>query len=195
MRVVEDRDVGHVTHRSGHRVGTARRCHTPAVRWAFSGFPFIRATHVALRTRDTMHHPALHRRLPRAGIDVIDDSPTAFAMLSLSIHRPLRDETIVLLLDEAQCGKAIVVVSGTADPDAVIEVVDCITNTTEPLAAIVVGSVRPNDDGTTEVGGDVDRWLEMSDIADAAGVDLLEWYVIGRSVRCPRDLLGEPPRW
>ncbi len=145
-----------------------------------------------------MHHTALHRRLPRAGIDVIGDGVTAFAMLSLSIHRPLRDETILLLLDEAHCGRTIVVVADTTEPDAVVAVVECITQSTatDGLAAIVVGSVRPSDDRADAVEeADVDRWLEMSDIADAAGVELLEWFVIGRSVRCPRDRLGESPRW
>ena len=44
--------------------------------------------------------------------------------------------------------------------------------------------------------GDVDRWLEISDLAEDHGVDLLEWYVIGPDgASCPRDRLGEPPRW
>jgi len=145
-----------------------------------------------------MHHHALHRRLPRAGVDLIGDGATAFAMLSLSIHRPLRDETILLLLDETHCGRTIMVVTDTTEPDAVLEVVEYITHSapTDGLAAIVVGSVRPVDDGSdADEEADVDRWLEMSEIADAAGVDLLEWFVIGRSVRCPRDRLGESPRW
>jgi hypothetical protein len=35
----------------------------------------------------------------------------------------------------------------------------------------------------------------MSDIAEQAGVELLEWFVISGDVTCPRDQLGEPPRW
>lgn len=145
-----------------------------------------------------MHHHTLHRRLPRAGVDLIGDGATAFAMLALSIHRPLRDETILLLLDETHCGRTIVVVTDTTQPDAVLEVVECITHSapTDGLAAIVVGSVRPDDDGSDAVEeADVDRWLEMSEIADSSGIELLEWFVIGRSVRCPRDRLGESPRW
>ena len=45
------------------------------------------------------------------------------------------------------------------------------------------------------VDGDVDRWLGMCDLADAAGLELIEWYVVGAAVRCPRDLVGMPPRW
>lgn len=146
--------------------------------------------------------PTTVRRLPRAGIDPIDHPDTALAALALAVGRPLRSETVLLLLDEARCGRAIVAVSGTAEPDQVIEVVECITQSdgAEHLGAIVVASVRPDDDATRDPSDhddadDVDRWLEMSDIAELAGVELLEWFVIGRTIRCPRDRLGEPPRW
>lgn len=138
--------------------------------------------------------PTTVRRLPRAGIDPIDHPDTALAALALAVGRPLRSETVLLLLDEARCGRAIVTVSGTAEPDQVVEVVECIAqgNGSEHLGAIVVASVRPvgGDDP-----GDVDRWLEMSDIAESAGVELLEWFVIGRTISCPRDRLGAAPRW
>jgi hypothetical protein len=140
-----------------------------------------------------MEHSAV-RRLPRAGIDSIDHPDTALAAIAMAITRPIRSETILLLLDEARCGRAIVIVSGTTDPDQVIEVVECITQGEgcEHLGAIVVASARPHGD---EHPGDVDRWLEMSDIASLAGVELLEWFVIGRTISCPRDRLGEAPRW
>jgi hypothetical protein len=35
----------------------------------------------------------------------------------------------------------------------------------------------------------------MSDVTSAAGVELVEWFVIGDDIHCPRDLLGESPRW
>lgn len=140
-----------------------------------------------------MEHTAV-RRLPRAGIDTIDHPDTALATIAMAIARPLRSETILLLLDEARRGRAIVVVSGTTEPDQVIEVIECITQGEgcEHIGAIVVASVRPHGD---EHPGDVDRWLEMSDIASLAGVELLEWFVIGRTINCPRDRLGEAPRW
>ena len=138
--------------------------------------------------------PTTVRRLPRAGIDPIDHPDTALAALALAISRPLRSETVLLLLDEARRGRAIVAVSGTTDPDQVIEVVECVTQAEgcERLGAIVVASARPGGDDDP---GDVDRWLEMSDIAELAGVELLEWFVVGRTISCPRDRLGEPPRW
>ena len=141
-----------------------------------------------------MEHTAV-RRLPRAGIDRIDHPDIALATIAMAISRPLRSETILLLLDEARSGRAIVVVSGTTEPDQVIEVVECFTQGEgcEHIGAIVIASARP--DGDDEHPGDVDRWLEMSEIASLAGIALLEWVVIGRTISCPRDRLGETPRW
>ncbi len=54
---------------------------------------------------------------------------------------------------------------------------------------------RPSAPAGGPLEGDGDRWLEMSDLTSAAGVELVEWFVIGDDIHCPRDLLGEPPRW
>ena len=145
-----------------------------------------------------MHQTAIHRRLPRAGIDPIDDAATAFAMLSLAVHHPLRHETIVVLLDDARRGRSIVVVSGTVEPDSVVEVVELLTGSPscDEIGGIVVATVRPDPASSpANTDADIDRWLEMSHIAADAGVELLEWFVIGRTISCPRDRLGEPPRW
>lgn len=143
-----------------------------------------------------MHLVPVHSRLPRAGLDPIDDADRGFVTVSMAVHRPLRHETIVVLLDDARCGLGVVVVSGTHDHDAVVEVIDCLLDPDRHggrVAAMIVASVRPEHPGPE--AGDIDRWLEMSDLAEQAGVELLEWFVISERVSCPRDLLGEPPRW
>ena len=140
-------------------------------------------------------------RLPRAGIDPIDSHDAALATVAMAAHRPLRPETIVVLLDDARRGIALVVVTDTQRPDDVLEVVECLTRPTAHagrVGAVVVGTVRPGagaeaDDHVPDP--DIDRWLELSDIAEGHGVELLEWFVIGADVRCPRDDLGEAPRW
>jgi hypothetical protein len=135
------------------------------------------------------HHP------PRAGVDPIDSQERALTVVRLARHRPARAETIVILLDHARCGLAIVAVSGTEHPDDVLTVVERVTAPAAlggAVGAIIVASSRPGDEAGD---ADVDRWLELSDIADCAGVDLLEWFVIGERVTCPRDQLGELPRW
>lgn len=139
-------------------------------------------------------HPHAHR-LPRARIDPIVDPATALALVRATAAVPARPETIVTLLDDARRGLAIVTVDGTNEPDHVLEVVECVTAADlydAGLGGVIVASVRP---AGTVADGDADRWFELCDLTDDAGVELLEWFVIGRSVSCPRDLVGVPPRW
>lgn len=138
-----------------------------------------------------------HCRFPRAGTDRIDGAPSALAAISLALTRPLRPETVVLVLDPERCGRSIVVVDGTERPDDVLGVVECLAVGVGDSAGLVVASVRPPGQGVDVCGDrtDADRWLEMSDLAETVGVEVVEWFVIGRTIRCPRDLLGESPRW
>ena len=140
----------------------------------------------------------VHHRLPRAGIDPICDADTAFVTISMAVHRPLRHETIVALLDDDRCGISLVVVSGTQQRDAVVDVLETLLDAAVHdgrVGAVIVASVHPPDDSMADDGRDIDRWLEMSDLAGQRGVELLEWFVIADDVSCPRDRLGEPPRW
>ncbi len=141
-------------------------------------------------------------RLPRAAVDPIDDPSAALAVIDLAMRRPLTAETIALVLDEERRGRTVVVVDGTAEPDAVLDVVERVAGSIAAsgrLGAIVLASVRP---GGGPLDDDDERWLEASDLADDLGVELVEWFVVtgdAPSVAahswCPRDLLGEPPRW
>jgi len=137
-------------------------------------------------------HP---HRLPRARIDPIVDPTTALRLVRAAMALPPRPETVVVLLDDAHCGVAIVSVDGTADPDQVVAVVECLANPAlveSDVAAMIVASVRPDhllDDR------DGDRWFEMCDVAEQVGIDVVEWFVVGGRVNCPRDLAGVPPRW
>jgi hypothetical protein len=141
-------------------------------------------------------------RVPRGSTDPIDSPRAALAVIDLAMRRPLADETIALVLDEDRRGNTIVVVDGTADPDALVEVVErmaaSIAGTGLP-GCLVVATVRP---GGGPLPGDDQRWLEASDIADDLGVELIDWFVIAgdkpsviANTSCPRDLLGEIPRW
>src|SRR5690349_1230856 len=92
--------------------------------------------------------PAVHHRLPRAGIDTIDCAETALLTLAMAIQQPLRAETVSLLLDDQRRGIAVAVVSGTHRPDDVLEVVECFTRSATHggrVGAIIVASVRPDE--------------------------------------------------
>jgi hypothetical protein len=46
------------------------------------------------------------------------------------------------------------------------------------------------------VDGDADRCRLADGLARMNGVDLLEWFVVGRhGATCPRLLAGDPERW
>lgn len=139
-------------------------------------------------------------RPPRAGIDPVDSADAALAVIRLAVTRPMRSEVVVLVLDGDRRGRTVVIVDGTDEPDAVVEIVERLAGSlvdAQGAAAIVVASVRP---GGGPLDGDSDRWLEASEAAEQAGVELLEWFVISDDLGpptawCPRDLLAEPPRW
>lgn len=139
--------------------------------------------------------PTSHHRLPRAGIDPITGDGVALATVLAAVQLPLRYETIAVLLDDARCGLAVVVVSDTEPADAVVRVAEHLFDPRAHDAAVgsaVLASVRPT--GGDELA-DADRWLELVDVAEQAGVDLLEWYILGSGVSRPRELVNAPPRW
>jgi hypothetical protein len=133
----------------------------------------------------------IRRGLPRGFIDPIESRADALAVLSLAA--PFGHDTVAILLDTERRGIGIVVVTGTTDPDALFRVIDlCIQARYTDLAGLVLASSRPGGDMETT---DRERWIEATVHCDDAGIELVEWFVIGEHVACPRDLTGEPPRW
>lgn len=142
-------------------------------------------------------------RVPRGGVDRVTGAADALSVIHLSMSTPARPETVVMLLDPEHRGRSIVLVDGTVDDDAVVQVVETIAAAIAGAdgagGALVVATVRV---GRGPDPGDADRWLDASETAEAVGVELLEWFVIqaggpgtGTVAWCPRDLLAEPPRW
>ncbi len=140
-------------------------------------------------SRDRTFHP-----VPRGGIDPIRSADDALAVLALAA--PYGHDTIVILLDAERCGSSILIVTDTRDDDAVFGVIGkCLASAGQhgPFEAMIVASSRP--DGDVEPD-DVHRWLEASDQCRAGGLELVEWFVLGRSgPQRPREMFGEPDRW
>ncbi len=141
-------------------------------------------------------------RVPRANVDPIDGAAAALAIVDLAMHHPPTDETIAVVLDADRRGRTIVIVDGTTNPDSVLDVVERVAGSiaaTGRPGCVVLATIRP---GGGPLDGDDERWLEASELADDVGVELLEWFVVSGDTPsiaahawCPRDLLGEAPRW
>ena len=139
-------------------------------------------------SRNRTFHP-----VPRGGIDPIRSADDALAVLALAA--PYGCDTIVILLDAERCGTSVMVVTGTTDPDALFDVIGvCVAAAPDtPIEAMIVATSRPDGD---IVPDDARRWLEASDQCRAGGLELVEWFVLGRSgPERPREMLGEPERW
>ena len=138
----------------------------------------------------------LVNHIPRALVDPIDSPGEALTLVDFTMKHPPQSDTIAILLDHERRGLTIFTVTGTTDPDAIFALLDIIVDVGEggsdQLGGVILASIRPG--GQVEPG-DVDRWLEASEIAEVGGLELVEWFVIGSDIACPRDLLGEPPRW
>ena len=129
-------------------------------------------------------------------VPIVDSADAALATIAQAAHDPARDEVIAVLLTPDYVGHTIVVVDGTTSPDAVVEVTELLVEAAAEAGReqiIVLASIRP---GGGPLPGDVDRWIELSDLAESRGCELADWFVIsGCVVWCPRDFVLEPPRW
>ncbi len=139
------------------------------------------------------HDPSFHA-VPRGGIDPIRCADDALAVLALGA--PYGADTIVILLDSEHRGASIMIVTGTDTPDAMFHILQrCVEAARDhrEIDALILASSRP--DGDVEPD-DVHRWLEASDQCTAGGLELVEWFVLGRTgPRCPRALFGGTERW
>jgi hypothetical protein len=140
---------------------------------------------------DLMCRSCSTRRIPRGFIDPIESRADALAVLSLAA--PFGHDTVAILLDAQRRGIGIVVVTGTTDPDAIFGVIDvCLNARDREISGLVLATTRPGGDMQA---ADRDRWIDATARCEHGGIELVEWFVIGEHIACPRDLAGEPPRW
>lgn len=143
------------------------------------------------------HGPEIIRSMP------IRSAADAAWLLRKAHSMPLKRATIGFLLDDDGTGGKIFEFEHPPRHDLLFHIADLLARAgaSQGVPSLVLASVRPGGaQGHTFLGdllpGDVDRWLELNSICDGHGVRLLDWYVIGHGgIQCPRDLLGEPPRW
>lgn len=142
-----------------------------------------------------MHDVTDVHRLPFGGSTPIDTPYLALSALSRYVHSPLVLETLVLTLDPERRPTGLLQVAGRPDPEHVVGVVEHLAAcavANEERGGVVIATVRPRRGAELT---DVERWIDLDTILGDAGIELLEWWVIGDEVVSPRDLLGEAPRW
>lgn len=133
--------------------------------------------------------------LPVAGVDRIEDAATALMLVDALASDPRSHQTLIVLLDDEHRGFSIVNIPSTVDNDSVLYAADHMAGVAhhlDEIGAVIIASFRPG--GSDELD-DVERWLTIDEQLNAVGVELIEWFVIGTSVSCPRALLGDAPRW
>jgi hypothetical protein len=141
--------------------------------------------------------PSVQRGIPRAGLDPICCQVDALAVISTAVADPIRDQVIVLTLDERRCGIDVVIVDDTRDPDAVVDVIESVADalswSESPARYLVAATIRT---ASGTLPSDVDRWFESRHLAQLRQLQLIDWFVVSAdSLECPRDLVGEPSDW
>jgi hypothetical protein len=122
----------------------------------------------------------------------------ALEVVLLAASTPLRAETVVVLLDDTHAGTTCFVVSGTDDPDDVVDVARFVSELAErsdAVHAVVLASMRPTPLPAEPARSDLDRWLELLDAFDEVGVELIDWFTIGDDVTSLRRAVGMPLLW
>ena len=120
-------------------------------------------------------------------------------LVDLAISRPLRPETVVLLADDAHLGHTCFIVSGTSCVDDVLDVAALVAEVAErspAVHAVVLATVRPAEPIGVSERSDLDRGLELLELFEDAGVELLDWFVIGpEGSSSLREQTGLPLLW
>jgi hypothetical protein len=134
----------------------------------------------------------VERRVPSIPITCPAD---ALGVLSQVRHHPDRAEVVALVLEDRRT-VAVVAVDHADDPEAVGDVVEFLAealSATDRPGELVIATIRPS---PGPLPGDVERWVAATCIAEDAGCELIEWFVItGEVAWCPRDIYGAPSRW
>jgi hypothetical protein len=140
----------------------------------------------------TLHHPSA----PPARLT---DAVAALQLVDLTISRPLRPETVVFLADDTHLGHTCFIVSGTSAIDDVLDIAALVVEVAErspTVHAVVLATVRPAAPIAVSDRSDLDRGLELLELFEEAGLELLDWFVIDHDGESSlRERNGLPPLW
>ncbi len=141
---------------------------------------------------------ACFRSVSRSRVDHLNDPTTVLSYVAGTLADSVHPMTLALLLDRDRRVLSVLRVDNTTDHDDVFTVAEIVVGGAaqrNDFSAVALASIRPGWRGDLGDLDDVDRWLELDDEFHLAGLELVEWFVFGRRLSLPRELVGEPPRW
>lgn len=137
--------------------------------------------------------------VPRAHRDPITSASAALAVFSLAITRPLRPETIVLMMRKDHRGIGLFALD-TGESLAILidDVISrCVAH--ESAQAVAIASVRPQSSSQFAGANQEDCAAEFASARESchrAGIQLVDWFIVARAgIRCPRSEAALPSLW
>lgn len=129
--------------------------------------------------------------IPRPLVDPVSTFPEALGIVALAAGRPLRHESVVLVLDSRRRGLGLHR-TGTPDAHLAHEVAAVCSRTPAALGAFVV-TFRPG----SPVGlDDPGLFEQLRHVLHSTGHHLIDWVVVGRGgFWCPRILTDVADPW
>jgi hypothetical protein len=144
--------------------------------------------------------------VPRPFLDTITSTAQALSVFSLTVARPFRTQSLVLLVDAARRGVGLHSSQGlvglrdnpTAAGRAIGHHVVSVASANPLAVGCFVMTIEPDASPSPD---DAERWFAMADVCDRAGIVLIDWCVRGfatadalfagqGAVWCPRHVAG-----
>jgi hypothetical protein len=129
--------------------------------------------------------------VPRPLVDPITSLLDALSVVSLSLRRPRRNDTVVLALDAQRRGLHLFRTVPMCAEALHHVVSQC--SVVSGIHGVVITSVRPT---TPLCTTDQQLVVTTRHTLLAAGIELVDWVVLGAGgLYCPRTLCGMPDPW
>ncbi len=137
--------------------------------------------------------------VPRAHRDPITSASAALTVFSLAITRPLRPETLVLMMRKDHRGVGLVALETSEHLSLLID--DVISHCVSQVSAqaVAIASVRPQWPARFDGAGALDGAAELTGAREScyrAGIQLVDWFIVANhGVHCQRVINREGSLW
>lgn len=129
--------------------------------------------------------------VPRPLVDPITSLVDALSVVSLSLRRPRRNDTVVLALDAQRRGLHLFRTLPMCAETLHHIVSEC--SVVSGIHGVVITSVRPT---SPLHATDQQLVVTAQHTLSAAGINLVDWVILGAGgLYCPRTLCGMPDPW